>query len=49
MDFGLYDSAVYAEQNRHQPKTTDFDYEFLKAEIEKYKEKNKNLNIEYRN
>ncbi len=47
MTYDLYDSALYADRSRTFEKTTDFNTEALKSEIEKYKSCNKDKNINY--
>ena len=47
IDYDIYDSAKYAAQERTFEKTTNFECEFLKQEIEKYQKQNIDKNIKY--
>jgi len=49
INYALYDSATYANQNRTFEKTTNFSNEIIKSDIEKYQKENINLNINYNN
>ena len=47
IEYDVYDSARYALKDRNFEKTTNFDCENLKLQINKYKMENLNLNVRY--
>ncbi len=49
INYDLYDSAKYAVQNRKFEKTTNFELEQLKKQIENFKQENFEKNVKYHN
>ncbi len=47
INYNLYDNAIYAEQTRSFEKINDFDINKIKAEFQKYKNENVDMNKKY--
>lgn len=47
LEFGFYDSALYAQNQRNFEKIVDFNKETLKKIVDEYKEENKDKNLNY--